>query len=138
MLRRVAHTLSSVTSLKIKESINTAALGWRWLQTSGYHHDTVVVGDNNATQQRWVDPMVGKLPGVQQQPQYKPGHDQAVVHISSTKNNTIVCLTDVTGSVKTRVTCGSLGMKGARKKGAHAAADAGQKLADKAHDLGYK
>lgn len=61
---------------------------------------------------------------------------QAVVHISASKNNTILALQDPHGNKKAGASAGTVGYKKARRSSHVAAADAAASLVQKARDLG--
>lgn len=62
---------------------------------------------------------------------------KGIVHILSTKNNTILTLTDLQGNTKVWISTGHLGFKNSRKSTTYAAQAAAEKLAEKALLLGY-
>jgi small subunit ribosomal protein S11 len=54
---------------------------------------------------------------------------QAIVHVSSTYNNTLVTITDVDGNVRARTSAGACGFQGSRRSTRHAAQIAGTSVA---------
>ena len=63
---------------------------------------------------------------------------KGVAHIHSTFNNTIVTITDESGSVLTWASAGALGFKGAKKSTPFAAQEAANAAATTAKDFGVK
>lgn len=61
-----------------------------------------------------------------------------IIHISSTFNNTIVTLTNLTGNTISWASAGSTGFKGARKSTPFAAQTAAEKVAVEALAIGIK
>ena len=59
-------------------------------------------------------------------------------HISSTFNNTMVCLTDLNGNVLSWASAGQLGFRGSRKSTPYAAQQAAEEAAKKAMEHGLK
>lgn len=62
---------------------------------------------------------------------------EGIIHIKSSLNNTIITLTDLLGNVKSWVSCGSAGFKGAKRSSRFAGQAAIEKLSKKAKKLGY-
>jgi small subunit ribosomal protein S11 len=62
---------------------------------------------------------------------------KGIVHIQSTKNNTLITLTDLEGNTKFWTSAGSLGFKNSRKSTTYAAQAAAEELANKALNLGF-
>ncbi|CAG9466322.1 unnamed protein product [Pedinophyceae sp. YPF-701] len=115
-------------------ALASAQLGWaRWFQSSNGARDNAWPTASPAS-----SPGPGKLPGVAVQPGYESGREQGIVHVNTTKNNTILTLTDLYGSTKCAASAGTAGNKGARRKGAVAAGDAAVQLAQRAIGLGFK
>jgi small subunit ribosomal protein S11 len=61
----------------------------------------------------------------------------AIVWVNSTSNNTILTLTDVSGSTLAWSSGGSCGFKNSRKSTAYAAENAATKLSEKIYACGY-
>lgn len=64
--------------------------------------------------------------------------ENAVAHVSSSFNNTIVTVTTPEGDVLARGSCGSLGFKGSRKGTPFAASQVGSTIAREISPLGVK
>lgn len=64
--------------------------------------------------------------------------EKGQAHISSTFNNTMVTLTDMTGNVISWASAGQLGFRGSRKSTPFAAQEAAQEAAMKAKEHGLK
>lgn len=64
--------------------------------------------------------------------------EKGQAHISSTFNNTMVTLTDMTGNVISWASAGQLGFRGSRKSTPFAAQEAAQEAAEKAKEHGLK
>lgn len=64
--------------------------------------------------------------------------EKGQAHISSTFNNTMVILTDMTGNVISWASAGQLGFRGSRKSTPFAAQEAAQEAALKAKEHGLK
>ena len=64
--------------------------------------------------------------------------EKGQAHISSTFNNTMVTLTDMTGNVISWASAGQLGFRGSRKSTPFAAQEAAQEAAVKAKEHGLK
>jgi small subunit ribosomal protein S11 len=62
---------------------------------------------------------------------------KGVIHIQSTKNNTLITLTDLQGNTKFKTSAGTLGFKNSRKSTTYAAQAAAEELANKALILGF-
>ena len=61
-----------------------------------------------------------------------------VVYIQTTRNNTILTLTDKQGNTKAWASSGTIGFKNSRKSTPYAGQAAAEKLASQAVDLGYR
>ena len=61
-----------------------------------------------------------------------------IAHIMSSFNNTIITISDLSGSVLFWTSSGSSGFKGTRKSTAHAATVAAELVAKKAKNIGLK
>ena len=64
--------------------------------------------------------------------------ENAVAHVSSSFNNTIVTVTTPEGDILARGSCGSLGFKGSRKGTPFAASQVGSTIAREISPLGVK
>lgn len=62
---------------------------------------------------------------------------KGIVHIQSTKNNTIITFTDLQGNTLFWVSAGTLGFKNSRKSTVYAAGAAAESIAAKAIQSGY-
>ena len=62
---------------------------------------------------------------------------KGIIHIQSTKNNTILTLTDLQGNSKCWTSAGSIGFRNTRKATTYAAQAAAERLASKALNLGF-
>jgi small subunit ribosomal protein S11 len=62
---------------------------------------------------------------------------KGVIHIQSTRNNTILTLTDLEGNSQCWTSSGSIGFRNTRKATTYAAQAAAERLANKALDLGF-
>lgn len=62
---------------------------------------------------------------------------KGIIHIQSTKNNTLLTLTDFQGNTKFWTSAGTLGFKNSRKSTTYAAQAAAEELAKKALVLGF-
>lgn len=60
-----------------------------------------------------------------------------IIHIQSTKNNTLLTLTDLQGNTRFWTSAGTLGFKNSRKSTTYAAQAAAEELAKKALVLGF-
>lgn len=67
----------------------------------------------------------------------KSVQQKGVIHISSTKNNTILTLTDLEGNTKFWISAGVLGFKNSRKSTTYAAQTAAEHLVSKAINMGF-
>ena len=67
----------------------------------------------------------------------KKMHQKGVIHIQSTRNNTILTLTDLQGNSKCWTSSGSIGFRNTRKATTYAAQAAAERLANKALNLGF-
>ena len=68
----------------------------------------------------------------------KKNIEKGQAHISSTFNNTMVCLTDLNGNVLSWASAGQLGVRGSRKSTPYAAQQAAEEAAKKAMEHGLK
>lgn len=68
----------------------------------------------------------------------KKNIEKGQAHISSTFNNTMVCLTDLNGNVLSWASAGQLGFRGSRKSTPYAAQQAAEEAAKKAKEHGLK
>lgn len=68
----------------------------------------------------------------------KKNIEKGQAHISSTFNNTMVCLTDLNGNVLSWASAGQLGFRGSRKSTPYAAQQAAEQAAKKAMEHGLK
>lgn len=68
----------------------------------------------------------------------KKNIEKGQAHISSTFNNTMVCLTDLNGNVLSWASAGQLGFRGSRKSTPYAAQQAAEEAAKKAMQHGLK
>jgi small subunit ribosomal protein S11 len=62
---------------------------------------------------------------------------KGIIHIQSTRNNTILTLTDLEGNSQCWTSSGSIGFRNTRKATTYAAQAAAERLANKALDLGF-
>ncbi len=62
--------------------------------------------------------------------------EKGIICISSTKNNTIITLTDLKGNTKFWTSAGTLGFKNSRKSTTYAAQAAAEQVANKSLNLG--
>ena len=67
----------------------------------------------------------------------KKSYQKGIVHIQSTRNNTILTLTDLEGNTQFSTSAGNLGFRNARKSTPFAAQMAAELLATKALNLGF-
>ncbi len=67
----------------------------------------------------------------------KKNHEKGIIHIQSTRNNTIITLTDLNGNVKFWSSAGNLGFKNSRKSTSYASQAVAEIVASKALSLGY-
>ena len=68
----------------------------------------------------------------------KKVNQKGLIYILSTKNNTIITLTDLEGNTKFATSAGSLGFKNSRKSTTYAAQAAAEQVALKAFTLGFQ
>jgi small subunit ribosomal protein S11 len=68
---------------------------------------------------------------------FKKYDQQGIIHISTSKNNTIFTLTDLSGVTKFWISTGVLGFKNSRKSTTYAAQAAADQVAMKALSLGF-
>lgn len=64
-------------------------------------------------------------------------NEKGIIHIQSTRNNTILTLTDLQGNTKFWSSAGNLGFKNSRKSTSYAAQAVAETLAAKALNLGF-
>jgi small subunit ribosomal protein S11 len=62
--------------------------------------------------------------------------EKGIIYIYSSKNNTIITLTDLQGNAKCSTSAGTLGFKNSRKSTTYAAQAAAEQIATKAFTLG--
>jgi small subunit ribosomal protein S11 len=67
----------------------------------------------------------------------KKSNEKGIIHIQSTKNNTIITLTDLQGNIKLWSSAGNLGFKNSRKSTSYAAQAVAEMVANKAYNLGF-
>ena len=67
----------------------------------------------------------------------KKFNEKGIVHIQSTRNNTIITLTDLQGNTKFWSSAGNIGFKNSRKSTKYAAQAVAEKVAIKALQLGF-
>jgi len=67
----------------------------------------------------------------------KKTNEKGIIHIQSTKNNTILTLTDLQGNCKFWSSAGNIGFKNSRKSTSYAAQAVAEILAAKALNLGF-
>lgn len=67
----------------------------------------------------------------------KKSNEKGIVHIHSTRNNTIITLTDLQGNTKFWSSAGNLGFKNSRKSTSYAAQAVAEIVATKALNLGF-
>src|ERR1051326_6948327 len=79
-----------------------------------------------------------KTTGTRQKPKEKKNIAQGMVHIQSTFNNTLVCITDVKGDVISWSSAGAIGFKGTKKGTPFAAQIAAENAARKAMEHGLR
>jgi len=68
---------------------------------------------------------------------FKNIQQKGIIHVQSSKNNTIITLTDLNGNTKSWASAGTLGFKNSRKSTTYAAQAAAEQIADKALQLGF-
>ena len=66
----------------------------------------------------------------------KKSNEKGIIHIQSTRNNTILTLTDLEGNTKFWSSAGNLGFKNSRKSTSYAAQAVAELIATKAFSLG--
>lgn len=64
-------------------------------------------------------------------------YQKGIIHIQSSRNNTIITLTDLQGNTKYWASAGSIGFKNSRKSTTYSAQAAAENLASKALNLGF-
>lgn len=64
-------------------------------------------------------------------------YQKGIIHIQSSRNNTIITLTDLQGNTKYWTSAGSIGFKNSRKSTTYSAQAAAEILASKALNLGF-
>ena len=67
----------------------------------------------------------------------KKTSEKGIIHIQSTRNNTIITLTDLQGNCKFWSSAGNLDFKNSRKSTSYAAQAVAEKVATQAFTLGY-
>ncbi len=67
----------------------------------------------------------------------KKANQKGIIHIQSTKNNTIFTLTDLQGECKFWSSAGNIGFKNSRKSTSYAAQAVAELVATKALNLGF-
>ncbi len=67
----------------------------------------------------------------------KKSQEKGIVHILSTRNNTILTLTDLQGNTKFWSSAGNIGFKNSRKSTSYAAQAVAELVATKALNLGF-
>jgi small subunit ribosomal protein S11 len=67
----------------------------------------------------------------------KSSYQKGIIHVLSTKNNTIITLTNSEGQPQFRVSAGTLGFRNSRKSTTYAAQAAAETLTNKALQLGF-
>jgi small subunit ribosomal protein S11 len=67
----------------------------------------------------------------------KKANEKGIIHIQSTRNNTILTLTDLKGNTKFWSSAGNLGFKNSRKSTSYAAQAVAELVATKALNLGF-
>lgn len=67
----------------------------------------------------------------------KKTSEKGIINIQSTRNNTIITLTDLQGNCKFWSSAGNLGFKNSRKSTSYAAQAVAEKVATQAFTLGY-
>ncbi len=80
----------------------------------------------------------GNKGAARQKKKVKKNIQSGVVHVSSTFNNTMVTVTDVSGNVLSWSSCGRRGFKGSRKSTPFAAQMAAEDAAKRAQEHGVK
>ena len=64
-------------------------------------------------------------------------YQKGIVHVQSSRNNTIITLTDVQGNTKCWTSSGSIGFRNSRKSTSYSAQAAAEILASKALNFGF-
>jgi small subunit ribosomal protein S11 len=67
----------------------------------------------------------------------KKSNEKGIIHIQSTRNNTIITLTDLEGNTKFGSSAGNLGFKNSRKSTSYASQAVAELVATKALNLGF-
>lgn len=67
----------------------------------------------------------------------KKTNEKGIIHVQSTRNNTILTLTDLQGNCKCWSSAGNIGFKNSRKSTSYAAQAVAEKLASQALNLGF-
>lgn len=67
----------------------------------------------------------------------KKTNQKGIIHIQSTKNNTLLALTDLQGNCKFWSSAGNIGFKNSRKSTSYAAQAVAELVATKALNLGF-
>nr|QJD26730.1 30S ribosomal protein S11 [Micractinium singularis] len=67
----------------------------------------------------------------------KKTNEKGIIHIQSTRNNTIITLTDLQGNCKFWSSAGNIGFKNSRKSTSYAAQAVAEMVATKALNLGF-
>ena len=67
----------------------------------------------------------------------KKSNEKGIIHIQSTRNNTILTLTDFSGNTKFWSSAGNIGFKNSRKSTSYAAQAVAELVATKALNLGF-
>nr|QGT76926.1 30S ribosomal protein S11 [Micractinium pusillum] len=67
----------------------------------------------------------------------KKTNEKGIIHIQSTRNNTILTLTDLQGNCKFWSSAGNIGFKNSRKSTSYAAQAVAEKVASQAFHLGF-
>lgn len=68
---------------------------------------------------------------------FKNIQQKGIIYVQSSKNNTIITLTDLNGNTKSWASAGALGFKNSRKSTTYAAQAAAEQIAEKALQLGF-
>lgn len=67
----------------------------------------------------------------------KKSNEKGIIHIQSTRNNTVLSLTDLKGNTKFWCSAGNIGFKNSRKSTSYAAQAVAELIATKALNLGF-
>lgn len=67
----------------------------------------------------------------------KKSNEKGIIHIQSTRNNTVLTLTDLKGNTKFWSSAGNIGFKNSRKSTSYAAQAVAELIATKALNLGF-